>query len=61
MIRNLLLGILMLAFVAAVAGCGRGSSTRNDMPVKGSQEIDPKTGKPKKTLEATLEDAPPRK
>ncbi len=59
MIRNALLGILLFAFVAATAGCGA-TTTRNDMPVKASPSIDPKTGKAKKTLEATLED-PPRK
>lgn len=60
MIRTSLLGILMLAFVAALAGCGKGEATRNDMQIKASPAVDPKTGKQRKTLEASLQD-PPRK
>jgi hypothetical protein len=50
----------MLAFVAALAGCGKGEATRNDMQIKASPAVDPKTGKQRKTLEASLQD-PPRK
>jgi len=61
MIRNSLLGILMLAFVAAATGCGKGEQPRNDMPLKTSPAINPKTGKASKTMEATFEEPPPKK
>ncbi len=60
MIRKSVLGILLVAFVVAVSGCNTKSTARNDMSIKSSPEIDPKTGKKSKTFEATLED-PPRK
>jgi hypothetical protein len=60
MIRNSLLGILLLTFLAATTGCGQAETGRNDMPVKASPAINPKTGKASKMMEASLED-PPRK
>jgi hypothetical protein len=61
MIRNALLGIVLLAIGAGLAGCGQADTGRNDMPFKVSQRVDPKTGKALKTFGASLEDPPGKK
>jgi hypothetical protein len=55
MIRNSLVGVVMLAFVFGVFGCGQNNAQRNDAPVKTTQGADPKTGKKSKTFEASIE------
>jgi len=62
MIRHKLFGLVVMGFTLAVFGCGQGEKgPRNDMPVKTSPAVDPKTGKASKTLEAGLEDPGPGK
>jgi len=58
MIRSGWLATLMLAFMLATVGCAK---ERHDMPVKASPGVDPKTGKARKTFEASLEEPPPGK
>ena len=61
MMRSSLLGILLLALVVVMAGCGSANTGRSDMPVKAGQGVNPKTGKATKTMEAGIEDTSPRK
>jgi hypothetical protein len=60
MIRKLLLGVVTLAFMILV-GCGKDSAPRNDMPIKGVEGGVDKKGKPKRTIEASVEESPKAK
>jgi predicted small lipoprotein YifL len=55
MMRNTLLGIVLLAFASALAGCGKeeGRADKN-APIYVSPEVNPKTGKASKSLEAGI-------
>jgi hypothetical protein len=57
MLRKALFGLVMLSLMLIGTGCGQEKKPKApDMPVKGSNPIDEKTGKASKTIEASLED-----